>query len=141
MIFLCKSYECNVEQVCKENDMESINISVPLNMDTDSGYKVFIENFNRHKFLDAVKALREGNVFIGCESGNLRTKRFLSAVNILDPKSNLDIGSSPVTDDYIFANWIYKELCPEEKLKLGYTKEFEHNLLNKLKLYAHRCCF
>lgn len=136
MIVLCDPKECNIAQACKDNDMEWTNIFVPLNMDAEKGESNFEKAFNWNRFIDIVKSLREGNVFIGCESGNIRTKRFLHTVKLLDPQFKLDLGTSDSESyDYLLANWIYKGLSNVQKQALNYTSDFQRNLEREFQLY------
>ena len=136
IIVLCDPKECNIEQACKKNNMAWTNIFVPLSMNPVYGEKEFDNNFNWNKFINIVHDLRKGQVFIGCESGNIRTERFLHTVKILDPEFKLDLGRSDSESyDYVLANWIYKGLSSEQKHALNYTKEFEEKLIKNLELH------
>ena len=137
MIILCNPEECNIVEACNKNNMPWTGMYVPLDMNSDIGKMTFFEKFGYANFIDVINSLRNGNLFIGCEGGNLRTKRFLQAVKILDPQCKLDLGSSEAQHyDYVLAGWIYLLLSPVEKNLLGYTKQFEQTLISKLKQYV-----
>ena len=133
IIVLCNPFETNIKQACEENEMPLICVYTPLTFQDKNTEKDFIENFSGMNFLSSVKSLQEGNVFIGCESGNIRTNRFLHAVKLLDPMCKLNLGASDYDlYDFVLAQWIYKELSSEKKQALNYTPEFEQNLKNTL---------
>ena len=137
IIVLCDPNECNIAQACKENNMVWTNIFVPLSMNPVYGEKDFDEKFNWNRFINIVQDLRNGKVFIGCESGNIRTKRFLHTVKILDPEFKLDLGKADAESyDYALADWIYRGFSAAQKQALNYTPEFEQKLINNLKLYV-----
>ena len=125
MIMLCNPFECDISSECKKNGMDWTHVYVPLNIQGEISKKDFDYNFVYARFLDILKELRTGNVFIGCESGNIRTKRFLHVVQMLDPGCKLDLKSDADRLDYVYAGWIYEGLSGNEKKALGYTKEFE----------------
>lgn len=136
IIVLCDPSECNIAQACNENNMGWTSIFVPISMNPESGEKDFNEKFIWSRFINIVQDLRDGKVFIGCESGNIRTKRFLHTVKILDPEFKLDLGRADAESyDYVLANWIYKGFSSAEKQALNYTKEFEEKLIKNLELH------
>ncbi len=136
MIVLCNPSECDISKACRENDMDWLHVYTPTTFQDPKAKKDFLENFSYENFISTVKSLREGNVFTGCESGNLRTNRFLHAIKLLDPKCKLNLGNSDSESyDYLFANWIYKGLSSAHKAVLNYTEEFEKKLVDDIALY------
>ncbi len=136
MIVLCDPSECNIEKACKENNMDWMYVYTPITFIPPEAEKDFLKEFSYTKFLSSIKSLQTGNVFIGCESGNLRTNRFLHAIKLLDPRCKLNLGlSDSESYDYLLANWIYKGLSSTHKAALNYTEEFEKKLVNSIAMY------
>lgn len=137
MVVLCDLSECNIAEECNKNSMDWMHVYVPITVRSENVEKDFYENFSYGAFMSAIEALRNGHIFIGCESGNLRTNRFLHAVKLLDPLSKLNLGMSDYdSDDYVLAQWIYKRFSQTQKEKLQYTNEFEQKLKNTLISYV-----
>lgn len=134
-IMLCSPKECNIMEECKKHDMPITRVYMPVkDLETPQQVKYFENNMRISSFIDAVKSLREGHCFVGCESGNLRTKRFLAIVKILDPQCKLELSNIRIyPGDYKCAQLIYDNLYRKAKDFLGYTKEFEAELVRNIK--------
>ena len=134
-IMLCEPNECNIIEECKKHDMPINRIFMPsTNVINPQQIREFRNRLMTRDYVDAIKSLREGNCFVGCESGNIRTKHFLATVKLLDPKCKLDLGSMHIyPGDYECAQVIYSRLSEEDKKALGYTEEFEKELSDRLK--------
>ena len=133
-IMLCSPSECNIIEECQKHNVPITRIYIPLkDIESQQQERYFENNIRTSQFVDVVKALREGNCFIGCESGNIRTKRFLAIVKILDPECKLelkDLNRNP--GDYKCAKLIYEHMSKRDKKALGYTEEFENELVKEL---------
>lgn len=132
MIVLCTPIQCDISDACKKNNMDYSYLHVPLCVTDSRSEKDFNKDFSTVDFIGVVKDLRKGNIFIGCESGNIRTKRFLQVVKILDPECKLQLRADPDKYDYIVANWIHKGMDAMQKIALNYTEQFETKLKQTL---------
>ena len=134
-VMLCSPKECNILEECKKENVPITQIYMPVkDLSNMQDVQNFEKNIKTNRFIQAIKALREGNCFIGCESGNIRTKRFLAIVKILDPECKLNLkGLSLFPGDYACAKSIYEHLSKDEKNILGYTKQFESELAENIK--------
>ncbi len=139
-IMLCEPKECNILKECKKHKMPITGIFMPVkNLETPQQVQEFEDKIKTKKFIDAVKSLREGYCFVGCESGNIRTKRFLAILKILDPECKLELKNlRAYPSDYKCAQLIYEHLDKNEKEFLGYTKEFEKELVKNIKHHLPR---
>lgn len=134
-IMLCTPKECNAIQECAKYDVPIDNVYIPVqDIETIEQARDFKSKFTSSKFARVIKRLREGDCFVGCESGNIRTKRFLAITQILDPECKLNLkGLTPNVGDYTCAKIIYNYLSKESKQLLNYTPEFEAKLLETFK--------
>lgn len=139
-IILCYDSECDIVSRLKEHGMDYHFMHTPLKADLPETVKdEIMEKVFPKRYIESMFDLREGNVFIGCESGNWRTRRALSVLKRLDPKSPLpnELASVNNHGNIKLAKWIYQELYEAQKAALGYTPEFENALkilfdMNKL---------
>ena len=133
-IMLCSPIECNIIEECEKHDMPITRIYIPIrDLESKQQIRYFENNIRTNQFVNVVKALRKGDCFVGCESGNIRTKRFLAIVKILDPECKLDLKNLDIyPGDYKCAKLIYEHLSDEEKKSLGYTEKFEKKLVEKI---------
>lgn len=133
IVVLCDLSECNIFKACRDNNMDLTHLFVPLSITNAKSEDDFHNEFSYQKFINVIEYLRKGNVLIGCESGNIRTRRLLHVTQILDPNCKLKLGKSMAdVYDYIVANWIYKRLNTLAKQSLNYTQEFENKLRETL---------
>lgn len=134
-IILCNPEESNVGEFCRRADMDTIRLYVPLKTFlTEADKDIVVNKLSRLSYISAMEELRKGNVFIGCESGNLRTCRALSTLKILDPNSPLPSNVLNNNPDKEFTNWLYELFTPEQKAILKYTENFEESLKSFLKI-------
>ena len=139
-IILCRDAECNIVSRLRERGVDYRFLHIPIKGDLPETAKdEVMESVSPRQFFETMMDLREGNVFIGCESGNWRTRRALSVLKRLDPKSPLpdELLNGANHGNIKFAKWIYQELSEAQKAALGYTPKFEDSLkilfdMNKL---------
>lgn len=88
------------------------------------------------KFVEYIQFLQKGHYYIGCEFGTDRTSAYLLLNEVFNPKAE-DNKELKLKDyagnfeiDYMYE--LYKKLTPEDKEKLGWTKEFDKKVQNKL---------
>ena len=134
-IMLCEPEETRIMEKCEKFGVPLEIVHMPdYELNTEAQIREFRSKFSAYSFVNAVKALREGNCFVGCESGNIRTKKFLSVVQTLDPECKLNVsGLRQELEDIKIAKIIYRRLSDEMKKSLGYTEQFEKKLLEALK--------
>ena len=136
-IMLCEPKETGIAEKCEKFGVPLSAIHIPdYPLDSELQIKKFRSKITSQLFVDAMLALREGNCFVGCESGNIRTKKFLSVIQMLDPGCKLNlIGLEPEKDDCLIARIVYNRLSDNVKKLLGYTEDFEKQLLETLKRF------
>ena len=130
-IILCNGEESNVAEYCKTAGMDYTSLYVPIKTTLSEQDKDYIlPKISPRAYATTMEDLRQGNVFIGCESGNLRTYRALNVLKILDPQSPLpsNLNTSEHSGNIRFAKWIYENLAEDLKKSLNYTKSFEEIL-------------
>ena len=137
-IMLCEPEECNMIEECKKYDVPIDVIHMPVyELNSEDRIRKFKNKTPSYSFVDSIMALREGNCFVGCESGNIRTKKFLSVIQILDPECKLNLsGLTAEKGDYQIARIIYNRLSEDAKKLLGYTPEFKKELISMFKKFG-----
>ena len=139
IVSFCLPSETNIEQACKENNIDFHYFYVPQIYEydkTESGRKAIASQL-KGSFAKVVEAVRKGDCIIGCESGNQRTGIMTGILSFLDPKSKLKVpeNSIPEQSKY-FASMILESLTNEEKTALGFKKDFGAKVSKMLKNYV-----
>lgn len=87
------------------------------------------------KFIGLVDKMNEGNFYISCEWGMRRTDYMLSMASHFNPKTKgepCEVLYSKAPPYNAMKN-LYENLTNEDKARLGFSKDFEINLINTIK--------
>ena len=88
------------------------------------------------EFVEFIKVLQKGRYYIGCEFGTDRTRAYLLLNDVFNPKADIKTELKLKNYAAVFEMdnmyKLYKKLTPEHKKQLGWTKEFEKNVLERL---------
>ena len=81
--------------------------------------------------------MQKDNVYLGCACGTYRTDLAVLLNSLFNPKANYNC-NFPINKEHLkpIEN-LFNNLTPNDKLKLGWTKDYEKifiSKLNKLKL-------
>ena len=112
----------------------------------EDGFDVDIEEsleYSKNKFLgetreginhvvDFINIMREGNVYIGCESGTHETDIALMLNDAFNPDRQnvpLEIPALPILNSMFN---LYYNLTPEDKAKMGWTKETDISFFDRM---------
>ena len=116
----------------------------PIDLKTDQKYiSTLVSEFQKESresvndFINYINFLQKGCFYIGCEYGTDRTSDFLLLNDVFNPKAEVTYPELKLRDyvayykvDYMYE--LYKKLTPEDKVKLGWTKEYEEEVLKRL---------
>ena len=84
------------------------------------------------RFVDYIETMQKGYYYIGCEYGTYKTDNYLLLNTVFNPKAkdpfipNTDLVKLDMMKD------LYKNLTPEDKKRMGWTKEFDENVPKRL---------
>lgn len=79
-----------------------------------------------------ISVINRGNFYIGCNHGYYRTNFALLVNQTFNPEWNGDSALKPSAEEQKFLNEFYNKLTPEDKAELGFTENFENELMKKL---------
>ncbi|MBE7709818.1 MAG: hypothetical protein E7Z93_05145 [Cyanobacteria bacterium SIG32] len=104
--------------------------------------KKYLENrmqaFDRHartsveRFVEYIEVMQKGYYYIGCEYGTYKTDDYLLLNTVFNPKSEekfIPFGHMFKLD---FMKNLYDKLTPEDKKRMGWTKEFDESVPKRL---------
>jgi len=84
------------------------------------------------RFVDYIEVMQKGYCYIGCEYGTYRTDDYLLLNTVFNPKANAqDIPNADIFEIDLMKN-LYKNLTPEDKKRMGWSKEFDENIPKRL---------
>ena len=91
------------------------------------------------KFLDDftvfIQYMQKGNVYMGCQFGTYDTDTALMFDYLFNPKMNHGHYLNHYSRTYAAcAEALYHNMQPADKLKLGWTKDFEHTFIKRLNI-------
>ena len=105
-------------------------------------YPIYDNWWNRFDFSDRayiddlvkfLEKMQEGNIYIGCQHGSNDTDIALILNNFFNPKLEDKCKTEIPPSDFEYnLNAVYDALTKKDKIKLGWTKEFEQRLIKKL---------
>lgn len=95
------------------------------------------KDYSNRAFIDEtikfLKKMQEGNIYIGCQNGSNDTDIALILNNFFNPLLENKCKTKMRPNEFsLELNTIFDALTQEDKLKLGWTKEFERRLIKKL---------
>lgn len=90
-----------------------------------------------NRFVDYIETMQKGYYYIGCEYGTYKTDNYLLLNSVFNPKAEEPI--LPHTDlvKIDMMKDLYKNLTPEDKKRMGWTKEFDENVPKRLDTAAN----
>ena len=104
--------------------------------------KKYLENrvkaFEKHsrtsveRFVEYIEVMQKGYYYIGCEYGTYKTDDYLLLNTVFNPKSKekfIPFGHMFKLD---FMKNLYAKLTPEDKKRMGWTKEFDESVPKRL---------
>lgn len=84
-------------------------------------------------FTDFINTMQEGNVYIGCKCGTIRTDIALMLNQLFNPKQANYPNHIEYSQKFLDnAEILYKNLTESDKLKMGWDKVFDSQFLKKL---------
>lgn len=84
------------------------------------------------KFIDFINVMKQGHLYIGCEFGEYRTPNILALNTYFNPNRTY-ADTYPTNQFFLQAiKNMYKNLTANDKLRLGFTEEYDKNLREKL---------
>lgn len=100
----------------------------------DNKCKVFDKQVRSsvERFVEYIEVMQKGYCYIGCEYGTYRTDDYLLLNAVFNPKEKAQ--NIPDTDIFkvdLMKN-LYKNLTPEDKKRMGWSKEFDKNIPKRL---------
>ena len=85
------------------------------------------------RFVDYITTMQKGYYYIGCEYGTYKTDDFLLLNEYFNPKveANVPRGAMFKLD---MMQTLYEKLTPEDKKRMGWTKEFDENVPKRIQM-------
>lgn len=85
------------------------------------------------RFVDYIVTMQKGYYYIGCEFGTYKTDDFLLLNEYFNPKveANVPRGDMFKLD---MMKVLYEKLTPEDKIRMGWTKEFDENVPKRIQM-------
>lgn len=119
----------------------NVHRGAPNNLNTEK------ENFSQEsrafieKFIAFINTVQKGNFYIGCSYGNSRTDQALMLCYFFNPRdAQFRFQEPDEFSSYIPSmNNLYKKLNAEDKIKLGWTPEFEEKFKARLQKAKNGC--
>ena len=85
------------------------------------------------RFVRFVETMQKGYYYIGCEYGTYTTDDYMSLNALFNPKANFaPIPCSDLLKLDLMEN-LYNKLTPNDKLRMGWSKEFGENVLKRIR--------
>lgn len=123
---------------------EELKYCGPLNQENKTKYIQSLTNDYKKKsresvddFIELIQFLQKDYYYIGCQFGTDRTSAYLLLNEVFNPKAQVAYPNLKLSDyvacfelDYMLE--LYKKLTPEDKQALGWTDEFDHDVLKRL---------
>ena len=138
IVSFCLPSETNIEQACKENNIDFHYFYVPQIFEynqSENGRKAIASKM-KGSFAKVVEAVKKGDCIIGCESGNQRTGIMTAILSFLDPKSSLSVPEKAIPEESkYFASIILQSMTDKEKAALGLTKDYGAKIAKMIKNY------
>lgn len=92
-----------------------------------------------NQFIGYIQAMQKGNVFIGCEFGTTNTDTAMMFDYLFNPKMNHSSCLNWRNEYWVkLAENLYKNLTADDKLKMGWTKDFEQTFAERLEDLKNR---
>ena len=96
-----------------------------------------MKDFDNHsrrsveRFINYILTLQKGYYYIGCEYGTYKTDEYLLLNEYFNPKVDAGTprGAMFKLDKMLT---LYKKLTPEDKKRMGWTKEFDENVPKRI---------
>lgn len=144
--YYCPRFACTELGVWDEEVFETkedlikreTSFYTPLDLEKNKQYlQNRIEAFDKQlrasvdRFVEYINVMQKGYYYIGCEFGTYRTDDFLLLNYVFNPKANIE--GVPCSDLFkldLMKN-LYDNLAPEDKKRMGWTKEFDKNVLRR----------
>ena len=93
----------------------------------------FTERNYIEELVKFIEKMQEGNIYIGCQHGSNDTDIALILNDFFNPKLEDKCKTKIPASDFTYnLNSIYDALTSKDKMKLGWTKEFEQRLIKRL---------
>ena len=86
------------------------------------------------KFVNFIQIMQKENVYVGCACAIGRTEALLALNYFFNPKASKTKWRFPYSDTCIEQRLInlYKNLTPEDKIKMGWTQEFDKSFIKRV---------
>lgn len=133
------SYGGVLEESCKKYDLNYLYFDSDFDMFYNDAFKWkgCTNNFI-DKFVKFIQTMQQDNVYVGCEFGTNRTDNMLMLNNFFNPYAKntktyinrLNSCSVPYLQTFV------QNMTQEHKNAMGWTKEFEKEVLAKISKYA-----
>ena len=90
------------------------------------------------KFVNFIQIMQKENVYVGCACAIGRTEALLALNYFFNQKASKTKCHFPYKDCCIAQRLmnLYKNLTPEDKIKMGWTQEFDKSFIQRLKQFA-----
>lgn len=115
----------------KAPQLKSLNLKV---VNASTLYYSLYRDIDTDALVKFIKTMQKDNVFVGCDFGQKETNFVLLANQYFNPFCKDTVGYSECNEDNPWIKFIklLDKLTPEQKKDMGWTEEFEQNLLEKL---------
>ena len=84
------------------------------------------------RFVEYIEVMQKGYYYIGCEYGTYKTDDYLLLNTVFNPKSEEKFISYRDMFKLDFMKNLYDKLTPEDKKRMGWTKEFDESVPKRL---------
>lgn len=85
------------------------------------------------RFVDYIQLMQKGYYYIGCEYGTYKTDDFLLLNEYFNPKVEAGVPRG-VMFKLDLMKQLYENLTPEDKKRMGWTKEFDENVPKRIQM-------
>ena len=85
------------------------------------------------RFVDYITTLQKGYYYIGCEYGTYKTDDFLLLNEYFNPKVEAGVPRGAMFKLDMMLT-LYEKLTPEDKKRMGWTKEFDENVPKRIQM-------
>lgn len=133
------SYGGVLEESCKKYDLNYLYFDSDFDMFYNDAFKRkgCTNNFI-DKFVKFIQTMQQDNVYVGCEFGTNRTDNMLMLNNFFNPYAkNTKTYINRLNSCHVpFLQTFVQNMTQEHKNAMGWTKEFEKEVLAKISKYA-----
>ncbi len=133
------SYGGVLEESCKKYDLNYLYFDSDFDMFSNDAFKWkgCTNNFI-DKFVKFIQTMQQDNVYVGCEFGTNRTDNMLMLNNFFNPYAkNTKTYINMLNSCYVPSLQTFvQNMTQEHKNAMGWTKEFEKEVLAKISKYA-----